>query len=193
MDDRAAEDLQVVHAVLAGDRQAFGELVGRYQRMIAAVAWRYGVRHDEVEDVVNEVLMKVYRKLHRYRPDHAFSTWLYRLATNHVLDHGRRARRAMVQTELSERLEDPAPPPEQNVERSERSTLVRSALAAVTPRYREVMFLVYVEGLKVEEAARTLGLPQGTIKSRLLRGREALRKILLRRNPELFGGQDALS
>ena len=64
--------------------------------------------------------------------------------------------------------------------------VVRAALNELKPRYREVMFLVYIEGFRVEEAARTLGLPQGTIKSRLLRGREAMRKILARQHPGLF-------
>jgi len=63
---------------------------------------------------------------------------------------------------------------------------VRGALNELRPKYREVLFLVYVEGFRVEETARTLGLPSGTIKSRLLRGREALRKVLVRRHPELF-------
>jgi RNA polymerase sigma-70 factor (ECF subfamily) len=154
--DRAACDQRVVRAVLAGDREAFSDLVARYQKLVASVAWRYGTRQEEIEDLVSEVFFKVYRNLHQYRPDHAFSTWLYRLAANHVLDHARRAR------------------------------LVRSALQEVRPRYREVLFLVYVEGFRVEEAARALGVPQGTIKSRLLRGREALRKILSRRHPELI-------
>lgn len=178
MDDRAAEDLRIVRAVLGGDRQAFGELVSRYQRMIAGVAWRYGVRQEEVEDLVGEVLMKVFCNLHQYRPEHAFSTWLYRLAANHVLDHGRRKRRERARAEMPADLEDPAPGPGQCFEAREQAGRVRHALGLVAPRYREAMFLVYVEGCKVEEAARTLGLPPGTIKSRLLRGRRALKRIL---------------
>jgi RNA polymerase sigma-70 factor (ECF subfamily) len=64
---------------------------------------------------------------------------------------------------------------------------VRRALAEIEPRYREAIFLVHVEGRKVEEAARILEIPEGTIKTRLMRGREALRKILVRRHPEHFG------
>jgi RNA polymerase sigma-70 factor (ECF subfamily) len=192
VDDRAAEDQRVVQAVLHGEREAFGELVGRYQRMIAAVAWRYGTERNEVEDVVSEVFLKVYCNLHRYRPEHAFATWLYRLAANHVLDHGRRARRAPARAEIPDGLADPAPRPEERAERRERACAVRRALTEVTPRYREALFLVYVEGLKVEETARLLGLPTGTVKTRLLRGRAALRRILARREPGLGGGRDAL-
>jgi RNA polymerase sigma-70 factor (ECF subfamily) len=83
-------------------------------------------------------------------------------------------------------LDDPAPGPGERAEGHERALLVRAALGELRPKYREVLFLVYVEGLRVEETARTLGLPQGTIKSRLMRGREALRKVLVRRHPEVF-------
>ncbi len=192
MDDRAAEDQRVVHAVLEGDRQAFGELVVRYQRMIAGVAWRHGARQEELEDLTSEVFIKVYRRLDQYRPEHPFSTWLFRLAANHDLDHRRRARRARPRAEMPREIEDPAPDPGQGLESRERSALVREALNSVAPRYRAALLLVYVEGLKVDEAARTLGLPVGTIKSRLMRGREALRKILARHSPELFLERRAL-
>ena len=187
MRDRAAEDLQVVRAVLEGDREAFTGLVTRYQKLIASVAWRYGVRREEIEDLVSEVFFKAYRNLGQYRPDHPFSTWLYRLAANHVMDHGRKARRSAVQSEMPEQLDDKRPGPGEQVEVNERASLIRAALNELRPHYREVLFLVYVEGFRVKETARTLGLPQGTIKSRLKRGREALRKILVRRSPELFG------
>jgi len=186
MDDRAAQDQRVVQEVLRGDRNAYAELVTWYQKLVASVAWRYGVRQEEIEDVVSEVFFKAYRNLDRYRPEHPFSTWLYRLAANHVVDHGRRTRRRGQDVELSDRLDDPAPDPGEQAATHERAAIVRSALEELRPRYREVLFLVYVEGFKVEEAARTLGLPQGTIKSRLLRGREAMRKTLVRRHPEFF-------
>ncbi len=187
VDDRAAEDQRIVRAVLKGDRNAFGSLVARHQKLVASAAWRYGVRQEEIEDLVSEVFFKVYRNLRQYRPEHSFSTWLYRLAANHVLDHGRRSRREGRRVEMPQQLCDPGSGPGERLEDRERLSLVRSALAELRPRYREVLFLVYIEGLRVEEAAWTLGVPQGTIKSRLLRGREALRRVLVARNPEVFG------
>jgi RNA polymerase sigma-70 factor (ECF subfamily) len=192
VEDRAAQDQRLVRAVLQGDRQAFAGLVARYQKLVASVAWRYGVRPEEIEDVVSEVFFKTYRNLNQYRPEHPFSTWLYRLAANHVLDHGRRARREAERTEMPRQVADARPGPREGVEQRERAGLVRGALQELAPRYREVLFLVYIEGLRVEETSRTLGLPQGTIKSRLKRGRDALRRILIRRHPEHFGEHDAL-
>jgi RNA polymerase sigma-70 factor (ECF subfamily) len=193
VEDQAAQDRILVQAVVGGDAEAFAKLVARYQKLVASVAWRYGVRREEIEDVVSEVFFKIYRNLGRYRPDHPFSTWLYRLAANHVVDHGRRKKREAGRSEMPDQVVDTAPGPGENAEGRERAGLVRRALQEVAPRYREVLFLVYIEGMLVAEVARTLGLPQGTVKSRLKRGRDALRRILLRRSPEQFGGINALS
>jgi RNA polymerase sigma-70 factor (ECF subfamily) len=181
------EETLLVQRVLGGDADAFGLLVSRYQNLVAGVAWRYGTRREDVEDVVSEVFLKVYRRLGQYRPDHPFPTWLYRLAANHVLDRGRRARKEKGRVEMPEQVADPRPLAGEDLEADERARLVREGLGELDARYREAIFLVHVEGRKVEEAARVLGVPEGTVKTRLMRGREALRKVLARRHPEHFG------
>lgn len=155
--------------------------------MVAGVAWRFGVARDDVEDAVSEVFIKVYRNLHRYRPDYPFATWLYRLAVNHVVDRGRRRRKERGRTEMPEQIADDAPLASDAVEAGERAALVREALSRLDDRYREPMILVYVEGMRVEETARILGIPEGTVKTRLMRGRAALRKILTDLQPGRFG------
>ena len=185
-DDRAAEDLRIVREVLEGRSERFRELVIRYQNLVAGIAWRSGCRREDAEDVVSEVFLKVYRNLHQFRPDHAFSTWLYKLTANHVVDRSRRAKKERGRTEMPEQVEDHTPGAEEEMETDERHALVRKALEFVDERYREVMHLVYVEGLKVDETARVLGLPEGTVKTRLMRGREALRKVLVHKHPEYF-------
>ena len=106
MEQRTAQELPLVERALEGDHAAFAELVGRYQRLVAGVAWRYGVRREEIEDVVSEVFIKAYENLHRFRPDHPFSTWLYRLAVNLVIDRGRRRKRRPDRTELQTQIPD---------------------------------------------------------------------------------------
>ena len=185
-DDRAAEDLRIVREVLEGRSERFRELVIRYQNLVAGIAWRSGCRREDAEDVVSEVFLKVYKNLHQFRPDHAFSTWLYKLTANHVVDRSRRAKKERGRTEMPEQVEDHTPGAEEGMETDERHALVRKALEFVDERYREVMHLVYVEGLKVDETARVLGVPEGTVKTRLMRGREALRKVLVHKHPEYF-------
>lgn len=187
MEDRRGDDLLLVESVLRGDREAFALLVARYQALVAGVAWRFGSRREDIEDIVSEVMLKVYRNLHRYRPDHPFPTWLYRLAANHVLDLARRARKERGRVEMPSQMADTGPGPDERAQTRERARLLQAALAEVDARYRDVILLVYVEGLKVDEAARTLGVPEGTVKTRLMRGREALRRILSERHPEHFG------
>ena len=187
-DLRAAEDLQLVEEVLAGRSDRFRDLVVRYQKLVAGIAWRSGCRRDDVEDVVSEVFFKVYRNLHQFRPDHPFSTWLYKLTANHLVDRSRRAKKERGRSEMPEQVEDASPGALEELQVDERHLLVREALTEIDERYRETIHLVYVEGLKVEEAARLLGVPEGTVKTRLMRGREALRKVLVRRNPEHFKG-----
>ena len=193
MEERATQDLHLVQQALAGEQEAFGRLVERYQKLVASIAWRYGTRRDEIEDVVSEVFVKAYKNLHRFRPENPFSTWLYRLAANHVIDHGRRGRKERGRSEMPQQLADTSPTPGERLERRELKRLIRAALEQLPAHYRDVLFLVYIEGLKIDEAARTLQLPQGTIKTRLMRGREGLRKILCRTCPEYFGGFHALS
>ena len=192
MEERPAEDHRLVESVLRGDGEAFRTLVIRYQNLVAGVAWRYGIRPMEIEDMVSEVFLKVYRNLHQYRPDYPLSTWIYRLAANHVVDHSRRLRKERGRTEMPEQVPDHAPSARENLESRERADLLRQALELVDSRYREVMFLVYVEGQKVEDTARLLGIPEGTVKTRLMRGRGAVRKILLHRHPEHFRGRHAV-
>lgn len=187
MEDRSARDLGEVEATLRGDTAAFGNLVARYQKLVAHVAWRYGIRSAEIEDVVSEAFLKAYQNLHQFRPEHPFSTWLYRLAVNHTIDFARRRRRERGDVELPGQFPDPHPAPGQRMLREERAGLLRRALRRQKPHYREVLFAVYIEGLKVEEVARTLGLPVGTVKTRLMRGRESLRRVLTRDYPEYFG------
>ena len=192
MEDRQDLDLEAIRAVLQGDTGAYEDLLTRYQRMVAGIGWRFGFGREDVEDIVSEVFIKAYRNLGRYRPEHPFSTWLYRLASNHVVDRTRRARKERGRTEMPEQVVDPSPGPRHDLEAGERAAVLREAVDGLAAHYREVILLVYVEGLKVDEAARVLGIPEGTVKTRLMRGREALRKTLVRRHPEHFGGPDAV-
>ncbi len=178
MEADSARDHGLVERVLAGDEDAFAEIVRQHQRLVAGIAWRYGVPRSEIEDVVSSAFLKVYVNLHRFRPEYAFGSWLYRVATNHILDYGRRHRRDRMRDELPENLADSSPGPAESAEREETRVRVRRALARLKPHYRDTLFLVYVEGQSVEQAAGLLGVAEGTVKSRLLRGREAMRRIL---------------
>ena len=186
MQHRSHRDAELVRRTLEGDDRAFEALVASNQALVASVAWRHGVHADDVEDVVSEVFVKAYRNLHRFEPSHPFSTWLYRLAVNHVIDHHRRRRREQDRGELPAQIADPRTGADRTLEDRDRANRVREAMAEVRGIYREALVLVYVEGRTVEEAARVMGIAVGTVKTRLMRGREALKRTLRRRHPEFF-------
>ena len=135
---------------------------------------------EDAADLTQEAFLRVWQKLPEFRLQAAFSTWLYRLTTNLCLDFMRgRKRRPTVeeQTPLPE-PKDPAPTPEEAALASEEQRQLRRALAELSPEQRELLALRAVRDLNYAQIAELLGVPEGTVKSRLARAREALRKKL---------------
>jgi RNA polymerase sigma factor (sigma-70 family) len=180
------DDLRAVEEVLAGRTDAYGALIRRYQRLVGSLAYRMGVPSGDAEDLVSEIFIKVYENLGRYRPEHAFSTWLYRIAANHILDWQRRRRREKGFEEIDERIPDRAIPTDERAVRTETSERVRRLLPRLEEKYRSILILMHVEGMKVEEIAHLLGLPTGTVKTRLSRGRARFAEIIRRHDPGLI-------
>jgi RNA polymerase sigma-70 factor (ECF subfamily) len=178
-------DVELVRQVLAGQVERFEVLVRRYQRLVASAALRMGTPRQEVEDVCNEVFYKVFRSLNRYRPGHPLSTWLYRITINAALDRRRARRHDARLDEIPDSLTDDRPSPHQRAAQSERAGLLHEALGRLPDHYRAPLVLAHVEGLAVEEVARILDLPEGTIKSRLFRARAMLKGIIRRHYPAL--------
>ena len=168
----------------AGDQAAWRDLVARHTRRVFNVAYRFVGRVDEAEDLTQEVFIKVYQSLDRYRQaEGSFTTWLTTVARNQVIDNYRRRRE-----EKRRRLEDPAildvvaSPQEgqlQGIERDERVEFVRRGLRALPPDLREPLILCDLKGLPYDEIASILDVPLGTVKSRINRGRLELAKRLV--------------
>jgi RNA polymerase sigma-70 factor (ECF subfamily) len=179
-------DVDLIRQVLAGRVELFEVLVRRYQRLVATAALRMGVPRQEIEDVANEVFLKVYRNLKTYEPQHALSTWLYRITVNAALDHRRRRRPDALMDEIPDSLSDTGPSPHDRAAAAQRSGLLREALQRIPEHYRVPLVLSHVEGLPVEEVARVLNLPEGTVKSRLFRARAILKETIRRHYPALM-------
>jgi RNA polymerase sigma-70 factor (ECF subfamily) len=186
-------DADLLPACRGGDEAAWRQLVERHTRKVFGLAYRFTGRADEAEDLTQEIFVKVYQTLHRYREaDGPFGAWLMALARNHAIDNYRRGRQ-----ERARRTEDPlvletAEAREEHpiaaLEREERARLVHRGLAALPPDLRQPLVLCDLSGLPYDEIARTLGLPLGTVKSRINRARLELAKRLLGRRAELAGG-----
>ena len=181
-------DGELVKTAIAGREASFEELVRRYQRPIAAYVYRMVGDYDSALDLTQEVFIKVYNSLARYRSEFKFSTWIYKIAHNAAIDHLRRyAVRGQAVTSGfdTEGRDTPVEgrrlTPEQESERSERRSEVEMVVEMLPCAYRELIVLRHSHDLSYDEIAEVTGLPLGTVKNRLFRAREAMRDLLIRR------------
>ena len=182
----ALADSELVQSTLAGRDSGFEELVRRYQRPIAAYVYRMVGDYDAALDLTQEVFIKVYASLSRYRPEFKFSTWIYKIAHNAAIDHLRRhATREAVASSETDRaetaVESRSLSPEQESERTERCSEIETVVQMLPAPYRELILLRHSQDLSYEEIAEVTGLPLGTVKNRLFRAREAMREHLMQR------------
>ncbi|NUQ02152.1 MAG: sigma-70 family RNA polymerase sigma factor [Armatimonadetes bacterium] len=194
-------DLELVERVQSGDVEAFAVLVTRHQHRVYSHVSRMVGQGEEAADLTQEVFLKVYTSLNRFRGQASFQTWLYRITSNLCVDRHRRQRRgpqvvrstdAPVETELGE-LELELPDWDENPElmslSGELRVKVREAVRQLSDKLRAVIVMHDLEGLSYEEIAAALNIPLGTVKSRLFNARAAL-KVLL--EPYIQGGPAAL-
>ena len=181
-------DIELVESALAGREFGFEELVRRYQRPIAAYVYRMVGDYDISLDLTQEVFIKVYNSLGRYRSEFKFSTWIYKIAHNAAIDHLRRhttREQAFSSSETGERIEAAIESrrmsPEQESERNERCSEIEGIVQLLPHPYRELILLRHSNDLSYDEIAEVTGLPLGTVKNRLFRAREAMREQLLQK------------
>lgn len=173
----ASEDKADVERVLAGDVDAFEGIVLRWQRPLVNLAYRYCRDRGRAEEMAQEAFLRAFRKLRYWRSDAVFSSWLFALAAN--LYRSKLRRIPMKTVPLDEILEPREKRPSQpGLEEEQRDRAIRQAVATLPSKYRDAVILFYFQEMDLDAAARSLGLNQGTLKSRLFRAREILRRKL---------------
>jgi RNA polymerase sigma-70 factor (ECF subfamily) len=171
------EDREIVRRVLAGDDSAFGRIVTRWQGPLVSLAYRFARDPGRAEDLAQEAFLRAYRALGSWREDSAFSTWLFALAFNLFRSELRRIPPRTVSIEDVGELRDGRSGIGE-FDPSDRDRAVRAAVRALPAKYRETMIVFYFHRSDVAVTAKTLGIPEGTVKARLHRGRELLRRKL---------------
>lgn len=172
-------DEAAIARVLSGDPSAFESIVRRWQAPLVNLAWRFCRDRTRAEEMAQEAFLRAWRNLAQFRGESAFSTWLFSLANNlYRTEIGR-----MPATPLS--LDEIAEPPDPRLagsalEETSRDESIRRAVLALPARYRDAILLFYFHEQDVSAAARTLRIPEGTVKARLFRGRELLRSKFAR-------------
>jgi len=169
----ASEDQAAVARILAGDSSAFEGIVLRWQGPLVNLAYRFCRDRERAEEMAQEAFLRAYRSLAQWRREGAFSTWLFALATNLYRTELRRIPARLVSIE--DLAEQHAPRVNhQNFEGEEHDRIVRNAVLTLPSKYRDALTLFYFHEMDVGAAARSLGLPEGTLKARLARGRKIL-------------------
>ena len=184
----SAADRELVATAAQGLEGGFEELVRRYQRPISAYVYRMVGDYDCALDLTQEIFIKIYASLSRYRPEFKFSTWIYKIAHNAAIDHLRRnagRERSISNGSESEPqqlvIESKGLSPEQQSEREERRIEIESVVHLLPTAYRELIVLRHSQDLTYEEIVEVTGLPLGTVKNRLFRAREMMRQQFLLR------------
>ncbi len=178
-------DSALVERALDGADAGFEELVRRYQRPIVSYVYRMIGDYEAALDLTQDVFIKVYGSLARYRSEYKFSTWIYRIAHNAAIDYLRRMGPRTQELETEDGYARPFPSglmtPEQESERKERRAEIEDVVRALPAAYRELIILRHGHDLSYDEIAEVTGLPLGTVKNRIFRAREAMRSPLVAR------------
>jgi len=191
------EDVQVVAMLvrrcIGGDAVAWEEIVRTYNRRIYNICYRFAGSGDDAEDLTQEVFIKMYRTLTSY--DHtkgAFATWVTTITRNLLVDHFRKGKQQRLTDSidatsehedaqpLSEQIQDQSAPPDAHVRSREVSETVHAALGKLSPELREAVILRDLQDMDYREIATVLKVPEGTVKSRINRGRAELARLLQR-------------
>ena len=170
-----------------GDADAFEQLVIAYRDQVFRLALRMCGNEADADEAAQEAFLSAWKALPNFRGDSRFSTWLYQLTSHAAIDLMRREKRQIAAEDITEvSAPDPAPGPQQQAERRETQEAVRDAILQLTPEYRQIVVLRFLEDLSYEEIGAALKLPSGTVKSRLNRAKSQLKDILSK-SGNLFG------
>jgi RNA polymerase sigma-70 factor (ECF subfamily) len=181
------DDHLLVKRVQKGDQDAFNDLLKRYYSAVYNLVAHSVRSHEEREDLIQEVFIKVYRNLGKFRFEASFSTWLYRITRNMLIDRSRKKAIHPVSMEseeggitIGDRVQDHRMNPEGFILESDSDITLRDALMKLDENHRHILILREMEGLSYRELAKVLEINTGTVKSRLARAREELKNHLMK-------------
>lgn len=191
LSEKAVQDIYLVDRAISGDQKAYAELLSRYKESIYFMLLKMVNNQDDAEDLTIEAFGKAFKNLHQYTPNFAFSTWLFKIATNNCIDFIRKRRgdyKIPIEQTSDDKDEVIIPiraddlDPEESLINQQRIKMMREIVQKLKPRYRKLIELRYFEELSYEEISDKLELPIGTVKAQLFRARELLYNILKNTN-----------
>ena len=186
LSEKAQFDVRLVERAKKDDQAAYAQLMDRYREAIYYMLLKMVNNANDAEDLTIEAFSKAFKNLEQYTPNFAFSTWLFKIASNNCIDFIRKKRIDHISLDRKIGDRDRAsniimaevPDPEEDLIKKQKATLMRSVVTTLKPRYRDLVELRYFKEYSYEEIADELNLPLGTVKAQLFRARELLYNIL---------------
>jgi len=186
LSEKAQQDYKLVLQAKKGYQQAYAELMGRYRDSIYFMLLKMVNNASDAEDLMIEAFGKAFKNIDQYTPSFAFSTWLFKIATNNCIDFIRKKRASVIsidqtnddQDSQSITIQSDTPDPETHMINEQKIRLLRDVVSKLKPRYRTLVELRYFKEYSYEEISEELDVPLGTVKAQLFRARELLFNIL---------------
>ena len=185
--ESSLEDDVLVKQAIGGDEQSYKQLVEKYRRALHFHILKMVSDREQVEDLVQETFVKAFDNLNSYNTNYAFSTWLYRIATNHTIDYLRKKKLQTLSIdepvktksgEMEMQLPDDSARTDRDIIQKQRKKMVQQAIAELPKKYRKVIQLRHMEEKSYQEISEVLDKPLGTVKAHIFRAREMLYKAL---------------
>ncbi len=189
LSEKAVYDYNLIRSALdTADQKAYAELMGRYRDSVYFMLLKMVNNKDDADDLTIEAFGKAFKRLHQYTPNYAFSTWLFKIASNNCIDFIRRKKMITFSidktfeneegSEMAMDIKAEGLNPEENMVKKQKVKHMRDVVEKLKPRYRVLVEMRYFDELSYEEIAEKLELPLGTVKAQLFRAREFLANIL---------------
>ena len=185
--ESSEQDRDLVRKALNGDEKAYQSLMDKYRISLSKHIQRMVRKQGEIDDLVQESFIKAFSALNSYSVDYAFSTWLYKIATNHAIDFLRKKKLQTYSIDkpketgdgaLEFELPDATYRPDRHIVADQRKQLIQEAIDSLPPKYNRVIVMRHQQEKSYEEIAKELDLPLGTVKAHIFRARELLNKYL---------------
>ncbi|HQL36852.1 MAG TPA: sigma-70 family RNA polymerase sigma factor [Bacillota bacterium] len=188
-------DEEVVSYIVKGKTELFSVIIDRYQSKVFSTAFHYTHDHEEARDLTQEIFIKLYNNLQKYKGKASFSTWLYRIAVNRCIDWARKKKLQTVsaicdgseeELDIYDTIADSGGGPEEDLIKQENAVYLRKLVESLLEIYKTVIILYYFEDFSPQEISEIVGVPKRTIETRLFRGKNLLK---LRTEELICGGE----
>ena len=181
------EDYELIGKAIRGDQPSYDRLMKKYYKLVHNLIYRMIYNKEDVEDLTQEAFIKAFNSLEKFDHQFAFSTWLYKIASNNCIDYLRKKKLHTISIDkefdsededLRFEIPDNDYKPDRNILETERKKIIEDAIASLPEKYKTVILLRHQDEMEYDEIAKKLNIPLGTVKAHIFRGRELLNKYL---------------